>query len=198
MSRDKILEQVRKNQPEIVPLPELSFEHEEIHLKESFIEILKRIGGKVFEIRNLDEVKAHIAEVFPRGTRKITTITELAGTADCADWKEQGRHSLQDVEAAIIKAHFGVAENGAVWVTDELLVQQVVPFITQHLLVILDEENIVPTMHQAYQRIGNLDYNFGVFIAGPSKTADIEQSLVLGAHGPRTMTVFLMEKDTSR
>ena len=198
MSRDKILEQVRKNQPEIVPLPELSFEHEEIHLKESFIEILKKIGGKVFEIRNLDEVKAHIAEVFPRGTRKITTITELAGTADCADWKEQDRHSLQDVEAAIIKAHFGVAENGAVWVTDELLVQQVVPFITQHLLVILDEENIVPTMHQAYQRIGNLDYNFGVFIAGPSKTADIEQSLVLGAHGPRTMTVFLMEKDTSR
>src|SRR5690606_5649169 len=194
MSRDKILEQVRKNQPATIPLPEFSIEHEEIHLEESLAEILKKIGGKVFEINSLDEVKAHLTEVFPQDTRKITTITELADTADFSDWKEQDKHSLQDVEAAIIKAHFGVAENGAVWVTDELLVQQVVPFITQHLLVILDEESIVPAMHQAYQRIGNLDYNYGAFIAGPSKTADIEQSLVLGAHGPRTMTVFLMGK----
>lgn len=198
MSRDKILEQVRRNQPEIMPLPELSFEHEETSLKESFIEILKRIGGKVFEINSLDKVKAHLAEVFPQNARRITTISGLADTADFTDWKKQDKHDLQDVEAAVIKAHFGVAENGAVWVTDELLVQQVVPFITQHLLVILNEESIVPAMHQAYQRIGNLDYNYGAFIAGPSKTADIEQSLVLGAHGPRTMTVFLMEKDTSR
>lgn len=194
MSREKILEQVRRNQPEIMPLPELSFEHEETSLKESFIEILKRIGGKVFEINNLDKVKAHLAEVFPQNARRITTISGLADTADFTDWKKQDKHDLQDVEAAVIKAHFGVAENGAVWVTDELLVQQVVPFITQHLLVILNEESIVPAMHQAYQRIGNLDYNYGAFIAGPSKTADIEQSLVLGAHGPRTMTVFLMGK----
>lgn len=196
MSREKILEQVRRNQPKIMPLPELSFEHEETSLKESFIEILKkRIGGKVFEINNLDKVKAHLAEVFPQNARRITTISELADVADFADWKKQDKHDLQDVEAAVIKAHFGVAENGAVWVTDELLVQQVVPFITQHLLVILEEKNIVPTMHQAYQRIGNLDYYYGAFIAGPSKTADIEQSLVLGAHGPRTTTVFLMGID---
>jgi L-lactate dehydrogenase complex protein LldG len=47
-------------------------------------------------------------------------------------------------------------------------------------------------MHQAYERLQGREYNFGVFIAGPSKTADIEQSLVLGAHGARTMTVFLV------
>lgn len=198
MSREKILEQIRNNQPEIVPLPELSFEHEETGLKESFIEILKRIGGTVLEADNFNEIKAHLAEAFPQNARRITTIRELADTADFSNWKEQDEHELQDVEAAVIKAHFGVAENGAVWVTDELLVQQIVPFITQHLLVILDAGSIVPTMHQAYERIGNLDYNYGVFIAGPSKTADIEQSLVLGAHGPRTMTVFLMGKNNSR
>ncbi len=47
-------------------------------------------------------------------------------------------------------------------------------------------------MQQAYERIGDLDYGFGTFITGPSKTADIEQSLVLGAHGARGLTVFLM------
>ncbi|MNW08326.1 Lactate utilization protein C [compost metagenome] len=47
-------------------------------------------------------------------------------------------------------------------------------------------------MHEAYQKIADSVYGFGTFIAGPSKTADIEQSLVLGAHGPKNMTVFIL------
>jgi len=69
---------------------------------------------------------------------------------------------------------------------------RVLPFITQHLAVVLSRKNIVHNMQEAYERIGTVPYGFGVFIAGPSKTADIEQSLVLGAHGPKTMTVFLL------
>jgi L-lactate dehydrogenase complex protein LldG len=58
--------------------------------------------------------------------------------------------------------------------------------------VIVPKAKLVASMHEAYNKIGNADYRFGVFIAGPSKTADIEQSLVLGAHGPKSMTVFLI------
>ena len=70
--------------------------------------------------------------------------------------------------------------------------QRVSPFIPQYLAIIVNKKDIVPFMQQAYERIGDLDYGFGTFIAGPSKTADIEQSLVLGAHGARGLTVFLM------
>ncbi|MGZ3755769.1 MAG: LutC/YkgG family protein, partial [Mucilaginibacter sp.] len=104
-------------------------------------------------------------------------------------------HSFQDVELGIIRAHLGVAENGAVWIKEDLVNHRVLPFICQHLAIVLNRQSIVPTMHEAYEKIGAEDYGYGTFIAGPSKTADIEQSLVLGAHGSRTMTVFLMDED---
>jgi L-lactate dehydrogenase complex protein LldG len=46
-------------------------------------------------------------------------------------------------------------------------------------------------MHEAYNRVGNNDYVFGVFISGPSQTADIEQALVIGAHGTMPLTIIL-------
>ena len=100
-------------------------------------------------------------------------------------------HELSDVDIAIIEAEFAVAENGSVWVTDQRMGLRALPFICQHLVVVVPAGNIVATMLEAYEKIGSADYSFGTFIAGPSKTADIEQSLVLGAHGPKTMTVFL-------
>ncbi len=47
-------------------------------------------------------------------------------------------------------------------------------------------------MHEAMLEIENFNEGYGVFISGPSKTADIEQSLVIGAQGPLSLTVFLI------
>ena len=102
-------------------------------------------------------------------------------------------HELADTDLAILRAHFGVAENAAVWMTEECMIERALPFICQHLAVLIDKKDIVGTMQEAYERLGVAAYGFGVFIAGPSKTADIEQSLVLGAHGPVSMTVFVAD-----
>ena len=75
---------------------------------------------------------------------------------------------------------------------------RVLPFIAQHIAVVVNKENVVATMHDAYDKIGDVDYGYAAFIAGPSKTADIEQSLVLGAHGPKTMTVFLINSEWTK
>lgn len=48
-------------------------------------------------------------------------------------------------------------------------------------------------MHEAYKLISFDKPSYGVFVSGPSKTADIEQSLVIGAHGPKSGYVIFVE-----
>jgi len=87
-----------------------------------------------------------------------------------------------------------VAENASVWVDEGDMVNRLLPFICQHLVLVINAENFVANMHQAYQRIDTLKSGYGTFIAGPSKTADIEQSLVIGAHGPRSLKLFVIQQ----
>lgn len=142
----------------------------------------------------MEEVKQLIKENFDTTKRIITTLPELADDIELLS-PTVDPHSYQDVELAVIKAHLAVAENGAVWLTEQIMGQRIIPYICQHLAVVVDESTIVPTLHEAYGQIGEGQYGFGGFIGGPSKTADIEQALVLGAHGPISMTVFIMSNE---
>jgi L-lactate dehydrogenase complex protein LldG len=102
-------------------------------------------------------------------------------------------HELLGVDLAIIAGEFGVAENGAVWVTGSSLgPHRAIFVISEHLVLVIPARQIIHTMQRAYDRIRFERPGFGVFISGPSKTADIEQSLVIGAHGPRSCTLFLV------
>lgn len=81
----------------------------------------------------------------------------------------------------VVDGKFAVAENGAIWVeeyTKEL-------FLCENLAIRV--EKIVPTMIEAMELV----HTSGVFIAGPSKTADVESFLVYGAHGPKRLAVQL-------
>lgn len=192
-SKAEILNKIKQSQPNgTAELPDLKvLGSEQFDVLEMYKTVLKNIGGNPIEVGDYNEVVAYIKNNYPLEKRIITTIPELAEIA-VLDWTNDDPHSLQNVELTIIKAHFGVAENSALWVTDDILGQRVAPFITQYLAIIVNKKDLIPTMHQAYDRIGNQEYGFGTFIAGPSKTADIEQSLVLGAHGARGLVVFLM------
>lgn len=191
-SREVILEALLKNQPVTSPLPDISlFGVKDENPVEKYMDMVRSIGGAAYLVNDMASVKRMIQEQFDVSNRMITTFPDLADIAEQISTTTDP-HTLQDVELAVISAHFGVAENGAVWLTEELMRQRIVPYICQHLVVVLCADSIVPTLHEAYETIGEGNYGFGGFIGGPSKTADIEQALVLGAHGPLSMTVFIL------
>ncbi len=195
-SRDNILAAVKKNQPppEAAPglgaIAAIQFADKTAQFKAT----LEGIGGKLLPAAGIEEVFAYTRTHFTEGNRFITTIEGAAGMNVLSG--DEAALSLENLEAAVIRAEFAVAENAAIWVTHTSVKIRVLPFICQHLVVALDPATILNNMHEAYTRIGSAGYGFGVFIAGPSKTADIEQSLVLGAHGPKSMTVFLLSPNS--
>jgi L-lactate dehydrogenase complex protein LldG len=191
--REKILATVLHNQPQLTPLPDISiFKVHNQDIVQKYIDTFIGIGGKIFSVESIDAVKILIPENFDITKRIVTTLPELTDVAELYS-PTADPHSFQDVELAIINAHFSVAENGAVWLTEPVMGHRILPYICQHLAVIVSATSIVSTMHDAYAQIGEDEYGFGAFIGGPSKTADIEQALVMGAHGPITMTVFIIK-----
>ena len=196
-SREKILSAIRANQPELTVLPDVeslkAYSSKE-NLLIQYTNVATNIGAKVYEVKCVAEVKTVIQNSFEAGKRIVSTVAELSDLADTKEYLSDLPAQLADVELAILQSDLAVAENGAIWITQEQMGQRVLPFITQHLAVIVNAKNIVATMHDAYSSIGITTQGFGAFIAGPSKTADIEQSLVIGAHGPRSMSLFLLNE----
>jgi len=191
-SRERILNTLRNNLPtqrELPSLDEFTNQPSEGDVVARFIEVLRTIGGAVIEAPDLPTIAHYIAEHYT-GKRVVSVVPGLESVT--TQGLATDPHLLADVELAVLNTHFAVAENGACWITDVLVGDRALPFITQHLALIVQRSTIVPTMHAAYQKIGQSAQDFGTFIAGPSKTADIEQSLVLGAHGPKSMTVFVI------
>ena len=190
--REQILAQVKQNQPPQKALPIINILVPPKDLLIEFKAKLETLHVAVFLVDDFNAIKTILHNEVKAADRLVTTIAELADTAIFIDAIKEKAHSLENVELAIIPAHFGVAENGAVWVTEDLIKYRVLPFIAQQLAVVINKADIVANMHLAYDKIAGTSYDFGVFIAGPSKTADIEQSLVLGAHGPKGMMAFLV------
>jgi L-lactate dehydrogenase complex protein LldG len=192
-TREKILEAVLKNQPALMELPDIAvFKGDSDGIVQKYMEVFKSIGGIAHLVEDFAAVKKLITDNFDTSKRFVTTLPELSDNVELIS-DSVDPHTYSDVELAVIKAHLSVAENGAVWLTEDAMGQRIIPYICQHLAVIVYADSIVPTLHEAYQKIGTGDYGFGGFIGGPSKTADIEQALVLGAHGPLSMTVFIIK-----
>ncbi|TDE50086.1 lactate utilization protein C [Flavobacterium sp. GT3P67] len=192
-AREKILNAIAINQPELTALPVMDrnvlIRYEDVYAQ--FKKVLESIGGKVELIQNITELKNKLIADKASGNFVVNAIAAI-GEVD-NQVVSFTASELEKVERAYIRGTVGVAENGAVWIYESQMVNRLLPFICQHLIIVIDKAAIVPTMHHAYDSVDVAREGFGAFIAGPSKTADIEQSLVIGAHGARSATIYVIE-----
>lgn len=154
-----------------------------------FIEMSKTVGAKVVEVKPDADLNETIraaypeAKVFASNVEGIKADRNPDAVAEAAD--------LNGTDVGIIKGVFGVAENGCIWIP-QTMKERSVCFISEELVILLDRNSLVNNMHEAYKKVEMTEYGYGIFISGPSKTADIEQSLVMGAQAARGVTVILI------
>ncbi|RFS16105.1 LUD domain-containing protein [Emticicia sp. C21] len=184
-SREKILASVKANKPSFLELPVISAFEGDGSI-ERFKTVLAGIGGHAIEIDSKTDCQGVIDTHYSDLKNVASKLVKASVEIDINTSKEV----LEQVDLAVIDGIIGVAENGAIWIPEVNMINRALPFITQHLVLVLDKTYIVANMHEAYKKLDTIG-NYGAFIAGPSKTADIEQSLVIGAHGARSMMVIL-------
>jgi L-lactate dehydrogenase complex protein LldG len=215
-ARDAILAAVRRNLPRpAVPLPEipgaerkgvkhgLGYKEHLTRLPEvpgapdvnepilpHFLRQLEAMGGRSYELADAAAARAKVAELFPDARVICSAVSEVPGTRKIEDVRDP--HELNDVDVGVVRSPLGVAEAGAIWVTQKDLVINALGVLSQHLVVLLDPAAVVETMRDAYGRIDLTASPYGVFLAGPSATGDIEGVIIHGAQGARSLTVLLL------
>ena len=192
-SKEKILKNIKDNNiVKNVALP--SYENFGIKFEnkfETFSTMLESVGGKALLIEK-DKLDETIKALYP-DERQIASDVDFCsvGNFDANDFDDA--HDLKNIDLAVVKGNFAVAENGAIWMKNENNRHRALYFIAQNIVIVINEDEIVNNMHEAYEKLSFEKAGFGVFISGPSKTADIEQSLVIGAHGPKSGYVIFIK-----
>ncbi|MGU3662671.1 lactate utilization protein C [Methylobacterium sp. A49B] len=193
-ARDAILADIRRNRPAgDFPLPEVPIFAPLIgdDRVAEFGERLKRMGGRMAE-PGADDVFAAVRERLDAAKVVASAVPELAGNRDLRGIRAP--QEVEDVDIAVVRAVFGIAETGSVLFTQDQLIVNAVAYLAQHLVVLLDPADILPNVQAAYRRpeFGNSAY--AVLHTGPSATADIEGVLIHGAQGVRSLTVLLLPR----
>jgi len=191
-SRNLILNKIRElNNVKEVPLPVIDdFGITYENKIEKFQDVIQTVGGKGI-LSTQKDLDSLIKDLYPDANVIASNVQGVTiGNIDCND--ASNPHDLEKIDLAVVKGEFAVAENGAVWLKNTHNKHRVLYFIAQNIVIIVNKKDILNNMHEAYDKISFEKAGYGVFVSGPSKTADIEQSLVIGAHGPKSGYVIFI------
>jgi L-lactate dehydrogenase complex protein LldG len=190
-SRDDILASILANLPRVdrsLPYIPLFDSDPPASLLAAFKDNLLRMGGVFLDPPTSADIMAPVREKIADAKVVCSTVPEIAGNRDVAG--VGAPQDLADIDFAIVRASFAVAETGSVLLTDADLQVNGVAYLAQHLIVLLDPADIVVNLHHAYRRPEFRERYYASFHTGPSATADIEGVLIHGAQGVRSLSVL--------
>ena len=202
-SKEDILSKYRANVREKFDMPDLSDIAATTYPDPllQFMNMVKSVGGNAIDVSKDTDINKLIKELYPDAKEIASNLPKITIATRNPD--EVGRaRDLNGTDIGIVRGMFGVAENGCVWIPQQMK-EKAVCFISENLIILLDKTQIVNNMHEAYARLSKgegcganqfNEYGYGTFISGPSKTADIAQVLVMGAQAARSATVLLLNE----
>lgn len=191
MNKEELFQKLRANTREQYDMPDMNIQG--ITYPDpfkQFAEMTKTVGGNIVEAKEGDDINDIIKSLYPEAKTFASNLPYITIAQKNPDTVAEAK-DLDGTDVGIVEGKIGVAENGCVWIP-QTMKEKAVCFISEYLVIILNKSDIVNNMHEAYKRISfDPQYNFGTFISGPSKTADIEQALVMGAQAARGVTVIV-------
>lgn len=195
MNKEDLFKKLRANTREQYDMPDMHIDGIQYpDTFKQFVKMTEKVGGKVVEVKReeADDLDAVIKKQYPEAKTFASNLPYIHIAQKNPDTVAEAK-DLDGTDVGIVEGKIGVAENGCVWIP-QTMKEKAVCFISEYLVIVLDKNNIVNNMHEAYKRIEfDPEYQFGTFISGPSKTADIEQALVMGAQAARGVTVIIVE-----
>ena len=188
-SRERILNSLREAGVEKIELPKTQFQEGYSSLELKFLEMANKSGMEIMESPGIDLME--VLNSLSLNKNVQSAIEEHQPYFPMLFKEEEIFDQDKIPDIFVCEARFGVSENAALWLDDEVLPSRILGFLPEEIIILLDRMELVPTMHEAYELVEKLDYTYGLFLAGPSKTADIEQTLVTGAQGAKRIKIFL-------
>nr|WP_308533125.1 LUD domain-containing protein [uncultured Prevotella sp.] len=189
MKKEDLLKKLRENTSQEFDLPEIKVNAITYpDVIKQYIAMSKEVGCNVIEIDKTEDVNATIHKIYPDAKVYCSNVKGIKANINPDTVKDAT--CLDGVDVGIVKGEIAVAENGCVWIP-QTMKERAVCFISEALVIIIDKEKVVNNMHEAYKKIEMPSYGFGTFISGPSKTADIEQALVMGAQAAKDVTILI-------
>lgn len=189
-SREMILAAVRSNAPRPgVPLPQVgTFDRDGASLLDRFRAGFELLGGTFVDYVPGADLNATVAGLFPQAKVICSAAAEVTGNKALPTVKAPSE--LDDVDVAVVRAGFAVAETGSIFLSEAELGVTALGYLAQHLVALLDPADILPNLHHAYRHPRFMTANYAVLMTGPSATADIEGVLIRGAQGVRSLTLI--------
>ena len=204
-SKEQILGKLRQNVRETYDMPDLSFEKTTYPdpVAEFIRQATTTAGAKLIEVPTAKSqeptasLSDYVRQAYPDA--KVIASNVPGIKADLNPDTVERAQDLDGTDVGVVEGGVACAENACVWIPMNMK-QKAICFISESLVIIVRRENIVSNMHEAYAWLkeqdatpeGTSKYGFGTFISGPSKTADIEQSLVYGAQAAKSVTILLI------
>jgi len=187
------------------PRPPIPGRVADVDLTETFRTRAEEIGATTTRVARLADVGPAIAEHLRSRNLPSTVKTspelsawplDLPPTVAVSAGRSHG-----DDPVTVVAARAAVAETGTLMLTSGPTMPTTLNFLPEVHIVVLPTARVVATYEQAWDKIRDKDPPGGIlprtvnFITGPSRTADIEQTLLMGIHGPRHLYIILVDED---